>query len=165
MCHKRLSQQMKRFTLLLIILSKFDLNRSLPCPPYPQEVSPKSGSFVSILNRFSVSVVFSEPVYLQNSAGMTYNIDKPKTEMMMRTKKMFGLNASSVLLQLVYRRRSNNHKLERSKNNDPGIVTIYNDEEVSQFRLLAPGNSRLVFNWKFYKSKIKWIRKIMKRIE
>ena len=78
---------------------------------------------------------------------------------------MFGLNASSVLLQLVYHRPSNNHKLKRSKNNDPGILTIYNDEEYSEFFLCAPGENRLLFEWRFRKSKIKWLRKKMKNIE
>ena len=100
MCHKRLSQQMKRFTLLIIILSKFDLNRSLLCP-YLLEVSPKSGSFVSNLNRFDVSVKFSESVYLQNSAG-TYNIDKQKNsddfeaKRNVRIKCFFGSAAACV---------------------------------------------------------------------
>ena len=157
MCHKRLSQQMKRFTL---ILSKFDLNRSLLCPPYPQRVSPKPGSFVSFQKRFSVSMNFSEDVYLQNSAGKTVSIEKKISERTLKSKKMYGEKASSVLLQLVFRRKSNVHKLGRYR-----ILTIYNDEKFSKFRLIAEGGSRLIFVWEFYQSTIRWLRKKMKDIE
>ncbi|XP_065831826.1 uncharacterized protein [Oscarella lobularis] len=148
---------MKRFTL---ILSKFDLNRSLLCPPYPQRVSPKPGSFVSFQKRFSVSMNFSEDVYLQNSAGKTVSIEKKISERTLKSKKMYGEKASSVLLQLVFRRKSNVHKLGRYR-----ILTIYNDEKFSKFRLIAEGGSRLIFVWEFYQSTIRWLRKKMKDIE